>query len=309
MKLDYLREFAVAARSGDFQKASRELGVSPSVLSKHIKALELELELPLFTHARKPALTTYGEIFLPYAEQLAALQQEYLAEFSGTGTDPEDHLVIGLSSIQYREQAGQFLERFTAAYPNAGISIRTAPPGQLVELVLNGQCDVAFIRSCRSLERDPRLIYFPFCIDGMVAFLPREHALAKAQSINIRELDGETVFLRTKDSITYRIFTRECKRIGINPHVNFVGSHGIYDMVHRGEGITLYLAPPSGPHDGQLAAVPIYPAIHTFVDIAARRDGMTPPVCRFFRYAFAHSFRANGPDAVQDAAPPPDSPV
>lgn len=309
MKLDYLREFAVAAKSAEFQKASRELGISPSVLSKHIKTLEQELELPLFTHTRKPALTTYGEIFLPYAEQLTALQQEYRAEFSGTGTDPADHLVIGLSPIQYREQTGQFLERFTAAHPNAGISIRAAPSRQLVELILNGQCDVAFIRSCRSLERDPRLIYFPFCIDGMVAFLPREHRLAKAQSVNIRDLNGETVFLRTKDSLTCRIFTRECRRAGINPNVKFVGSYGIYDMVRRGEGITLYLAPPSSPHEGQLAVVPISPAIHTFIDIAARRDSLTPSAFGFFQYAFTHTFRANGPDTVQDAASPPDSPV
>ena len=292
MKLDYLREFAVAAGSREFQHAAKELGISPSVLSKHIKALEQELELPLFTRARKPALTTYGEILLPYAEQLAALQQEYLAELSGTGTDPADQLVIGLSSIQYREQTGQFLENFTAAYPNAGISMRAAPRGQLAGLVLGGECDVAFIRSVRSLERDPRLVYFPFCIDGMVAFLPPEHALAKAPSVSIRDLGGETVFLRTKDSTTYRIFTEACSRIGIEPNIKFVGSYGIYDMVRRGEGVTLYLAPPSGLHEGQLAVVPISPTIHTFVDIAARRDGITPPVHRFLRYAFAHTFRA-----------------
>ena len=309
MKLDYLREFAAAAKSGEFQKAAKELGVSPSVLSKHIKALEQELELPLFTRARKPALTIYGEILLPYAEQLAALQREYLAEFSGAGTDPAEHLVIGLSSIQYREQTGQFLERFTAAYPNAGISMRASPPEQLAGLVLNGQCNVAFIRSVQSLERDPGLIYFPFCIDGMVAFLPREHRLAKARSVNLRDLNGETVFLRTKDSITYRIFTGECKRIGISPNIKFVSSYGIYDMIRRGEGITLYLAPPSDPHEGQLAVIPISPPIYTFVDIAARRDGLTPPVRRFFRYAFEHTFRANGPDAVQDAVSLPDSPV
>ena len=293
MKLNYLREFAVAAKSGEFQIASKELGISSSVLSKHIKALEQELGLPLFTRARKPALTTYGEILLPYAEQLAALQQEYLAEFSGTGADPAEHLVIGLSSIQYREQTGQFLERFTAAYPNAGISIRAAPPGQLAELVLNGQCDVAFIRSFRSLERDSRLIYFPFCIDGMVVFLPREHTLAKAQSVNIRDLKDETVFLRTKDSVAYHIFTEECKHIGITPNIKFAGSYGIYDMVRRGEGITLYLAPPSGPHEGQLAVVPISPAIHTFVDIAVRRDGLTPPIHRFLQHVLEHTFCGN----------------
>ena len=293
MKLDYLREFAVAANAKEFQQASKELGISSSVLSKHIKALEQELELPLFTHARKPALTAYGEILLPYAEQLAALQQEYLAEFSRSETDPADHLVIGLSSIQYREQTGQLLERFTAAYPNAGISMRAAPRAQLIELLLNGQCDVAFIRSFRNLERDPRLIYFPFCIDGMVAFLPPEHRLAKAQSVNIRDLAGETVFLHTKDSITYRIFTEECERSGVSPNIDFVSSHGIYDMIRRGEGITLYLAPPSGPHEGHLAVVPISPAMHTFVDIVARRDGMTPSVFRFLRHALEHSFHTN----------------
>ena len=293
MKLDYLREFAVAANAKEFQQASKELSISSSVLSKHIKALEQELELPLFTRARKPALTIYGEILLPYAGQLAALQQEYLAEFSGAETDPAEHLVIGLTSIQYREQTGPFLERFTAAYPNAGISMRAAPPAQLAGLVLSGQCDVAFIRSVQNLERDPGLIYFPFCIDGMVAFLPREHVLAKARSVNIRDLNGETVFLRTKDSVTYRIFTEECKRIGISPNIKFVGSHGIYDMVRRGEGITLYLAPPSGPYEGQLAVIPISPAIHTFVDIAVRRDGLTPPVHRFLRHVLEHTFCAN----------------
>ena len=78
LKFDYLKEFVSAAGSEEMQQSARELGISPSVLSKHIKSLEQELGVPLFTRSRKTELSPYGKILLPYAQELVKVQDDYL---------------------------------------------------------------------------------------------------------------------------------------------------------------------------------------------------------------------------------------
>ena len=60
--LHALRAFEAAARLGGFNKAAKELGVSPTAVSHHIRGLEAALGVALFTRrTRKVRLTEAGE--------------------------------------------------------------------------------------------------------------------------------------------------------------------------------------------------------------------------------------------------------
>jgi LysR family transcriptional regulator, glycine cleavage system transcriptional activator len=64
--LHWLRAFEAAARTLSFTEAARELNLTQAAISKHVKALELNLRHPLFhRHARSLALTKNGEAYLP----------------------------------------------------------------------------------------------------------------------------------------------------------------------------------------------------------------------------------------------------
>ena len=271
MKFDYLREFVAAAQFKEMQQCARELGISPSVLSKHIKSLEQELGVPLFMRSRKTELSPYGKILLPYAKELSKLQDDYLLDFSREAEQVEPKLVVGLSSIQFRERSGQLMERFALQYPQE-VQIREADNARLCQMVADGQIDVAFVRTQPELVRNPELIYMPFCSDSMVAFLPPEHPLADKSYVTIDDLRDEHILLRSRNSAISQVYAQKCAEQGIVPNITFHSSYVAYDMARRGEGITLYLAPPAGDKRAQqpLAVVPIHPPIISYVDVVFR---------------------------------------
>ena len=271
MKFDYLREFVSAAQSNEMQQSARELGISPSVLSKHIKSLEQELGVPLFTRSRKTELSPYGKILFTYAMELVKLQEEYLQDFSTNSAIEAPKLVVGLSPIQFRERSGQLIEKFMLSHPK-DVQMREADNSSLCKMVENGSLDMAFVRTQPTLERSSELIYMPFCSDHMVAFLPPEHRLAHAPSIGIEDLKNEHILLRSDKSTIYRVYTAACAQLEIKPNISFASTFIIYDMVRRGEGVTLYLAPPADTKRSQqqLAIVPIRPGITSYVDIVFR---------------------------------------
>lgn len=272
MKFDYLREFVAAAQSEEMQLCAKELGLSPSVLSKHIKAIEQELGVPLFMRSRKTELSPYGKILLPYAKELVKVQDDYLQDFSGEVEEVAPKLVVGLSPIQFRERSGQLLEHFILQHPQE-VQIREADNAALCQMAADGEIDMAFVRTQPELHRNPDLIYMPFCSDSMVAFMPPEHPLAQAPSITIEDMKDEHILLRSEKSAVSRVFTAKCAELGISPEISYhTSSYAGYDMVRRGEGITLYLAPPADPKRSQpqLAYVPIRPPIISFIDVVFR---------------------------------------
>ncbi len=294
MKFEYLREFIVAARSTELQQAAAELGISLSSLSKHLKSLELEIGAPLFIRARRTVLSHYGRILLPYAQELVALQDEYRADFSGGSSRSTGELTIGLSSIQFRERSGQMIEEFMLTNPS--ILIHTVEYGnsELCEQLLARQCDVALVRTQPLLERNADLVYYPFCVDHMVAFLPQEHPLSHAESIGFEQLRSEKILLRSENSTVARVVRRECEALGFEPEIRYVGSFAVYDMIRRGEGITLYLAPPISEDYGvPLAIVPIAPTVLSNMDIVVRREPLSTPLETFLRFVMERALTQN----------------
>ncbi len=285
MKFEYLREFACAARSSEMQKCADKLGLSPSVLSKHMKTLSQELGVPLFLRSRKIELSQFGKLLLPYAEALTSLQDEYLKDFAAPSSDPDERLTVALSPIQSRERAGRILTQFAQNRAPGRVIIREGDNASLISLLKSGGCDMAFVRTQQVLDRDPELVYMPFCSDPMVAFLPPDHPLAGAEAISLEELSREHILLRSENSGIYRTFTARCAQCGITPNISFASTYVIYDMIRRHEGVTLYLARPvDAARNTQAAIVRVDPPIYSFVDVVFRHRRLPPLGVELLRY-------------------------
>lgn len=272
MKFDYLREFVTVAQSEDMSLAAQRLGISASALSKHIKAIELEIGESLFIRSRRIVLSQYGRILLPYAQELCALQEEYNTEF-GCGKPFSGKLVLGLSPIQIRERVGLAIEEFMLANPTVYVDLLEAGNSELAALLKAGRCDAAFIRSQPTLTRDPALLYLPFQTDRMVVFLPKEHPLAEKKSVSFSALKDEHIILRSEKAAISKVVTEEFEKLGVAPDISYAGSYVEYDMLRRGKGITLYFSPPADPdYRTQYAIVPIEPPVYSFVDFVLRAD-------------------------------------
>lgn len=78
MKIQSIREFLTLSEVKNFNYASERLFLSQPTLSRHIKELEEELGVPLFSRTtRHVELTEYGQYFLPFAHQIVSAEDEY----------------------------------------------------------------------------------------------------------------------------------------------------------------------------------------------------------------------------------------
>ena len=290
MKFQYLREFAVCARSKELQEAAAELGISLSVLSKHIKAIEMELGVPLFIRSRHTVLSQYGRIMLPYAQELIALQNEYNAEFARASDKSSAVLKIAMSTIQFKEHHSMLLENFMLSNPSVPIETVECSNSELEQSVLSGKCDMAFVRTLPAHERDPRRVYFPVCTDKMVAYVPAGHPLAEKESVSFLDLQGEKILLRTENHTINHACLDGFEKAGISPDVAYVGSFAVYDMVKKGEGISFYLAPSlSSSHDSSIKVLPVEPVVTSFVDLIYKREGLSTEAIKFLEYVLHSS--------------------
>ncbi len=67
--LNALRAFEAAARLESFTKAAEDLGVTPGAVSRHIRALEESLTVPLFVRENsRVQLTAAGETYRPFVD-------------------------------------------------------------------------------------------------------------------------------------------------------------------------------------------------------------------------------------------------
>jgi DNA-binding transcriptional LysR family regulator len=139
--LDHLRALAVFARVADlgsFRAAARVLGLSPSVVSHHLRELEARLATPLlYRTTRRLALTPAGERLLTSARQMVEAAERGLDGVSSAGgklrvTAPAFLAATGLC---------RDLAAFSARHPNVQLVISFSEV--TLDLLRDG-LDVAF---------------------------------------------------------------------------------------------------------------------------------------------------------------------
>lgn len=140
-----LRVFEAVARLGNMSKAAVELGTVQSNVTSRVKTLEAELGVALFRRTGRGAeLTDAGERLLPYSQQVASLLADARRAVTDDGT-PGGILRIGTLETTAALRLSPCIPAFAAAYDNVDLNLRTGTTRELIELVLDGRIDGAFV--------------------------------------------------------------------------------------------------------------------------------------------------------------------
>ena len=145
LTLRQIRIFLSAAKHLSFTRAAEELHISAPAISIQIKEMEDDIGVSLFTREnRKVALTSAGEYFLLYARRISSTLNEantMMERFRGTQFRL---LKIGVvSTAEYF--LPHMLVEFKKDYPNLQIKIEARNRQQLVELLRDGEIDMAIM--------------------------------------------------------------------------------------------------------------------------------------------------------------------
>lgn len=136
-----LRVFVRVMDRGNFSQAAKDLGLTPSAVSKLVSRLEDRLGVRLLERStRRLALTPEGETFLERARRIVADIEEAEAEVARVRGAPRGKLRINSGTAFGLHQLTLALPDFLARYPE--IDIELSITDRLVDLI-EEQTDIA----------------------------------------------------------------------------------------------------------------------------------------------------------------------
>lgn len=180
MKLQQLRYICVVAQHDlNVSEAAQVLHTSQPGVSKQIRLLEAELGVQIFTRVGKRfvEITPPGEAVLKMARRIVHdmdnvknLGREFARETKGT-------LSIATTHTQARYALPHTVEAFRKRYPEVVLRIHQGNPSQIVEMVNNGEADIAI--ATEAVAESNHLIALP-CYDwNRCVVVPQKHELLR----------------------------------------------------------------------------------------------------------------------------------
>jgi DNA-binding transcriptional LysR family regulator len=123
--LTRMASFAVVVRSSSFTRAATRLGLSKSVVSRHVSLLEKELGVQLlYRSTHRLSLTEAGERFYAYCKDLEQVSEQAVAVATAGRERPRGLLRITLPQTLVVSPVGKLISAFQKKYPAVQLDVR-----------------------------------------------------------------------------------------------------------------------------------------------------------------------------------------
>lgn len=294
MEIRQLKAFIAIAETNTFTAGARRMNVTQAAISMQIRQLEEEVGIPLFTRTpRRVILTEAGECLMERARRILREHDTAIAEIAEIAGAEYGRLRIGSASAGFSsEQLPGVLEALREKYPNAEVTVVSGTSQALVDKILHGDIDVAFI----SLPVETANVQTePLFTDEIVAIAHPSHRLAGERVISAAELARESLILGEKGGNTRRMIDEFFSGSNIRPNVAMELSRqsAITRMVENGLGVGIAGAKGVAREisEGRLVSWMIEGAeIKWEVGLAWIRGGYISPITREFVRLCQESF-------------------
>ena len=238
MEIKQLRAFKAAAETRSFSLGAARFDVSEQAISAQIGQLEEETGLQFFTgEAHRLILTEAGEHLLRRAEKILREHDDALAELAELAGAEHGRLRIGSASAMFATaQLPEILEKLKQKFPNAEIHVNSGTSQKLVERIMRGEINIAFV----SLPIENSNIQTDLLFsDEIVAISHPDHLLAKEKYISAATLAGEQLILGEKGGSTRRLIDDFFAAANVKPNVvmELSRQEAIVKMVENKMGI------------------------------------------------------------------------
>ena len=194
MEMNQIRYFLAVCESLNFTKAAEHCNVSQPSLTRAIQKLEEELGGQLLRRERaRTHLTDLGRLMQPHLERLMAASEAARSEADSYQTLETAPLRLGVMCTLGSAYLVSFFERLHRAIPAAEMQLRDASGNELIEDLMAGELDVAFIGMPSYPER---MHAQPLYAERYVISFPKGHRFERMNTVPMREMEGETYLLR-----------------------------------------------------------------------------------------------------------------
>jgi DNA-binding transcriptional LysR family regulator len=204
IEIKQLITFKTAAENLNFTYTAKILNFAQSSVTAQIKALENELETPLFERlGKRLVLTEAGREFKRYADKMIQLTKEAKNAVSGV-EEPAGTLIIGSSESQCTYRLPPILKEFKDQFPKVKMIFKPIySHTQTRAQLLDGTLDIAFTMEPIQ-HHDANLHTQCLVAEDLKIIASPQHPLADKTDIYLEELENETL-LYTESGCSYRV--------------------------------------------------------------------------------------------------------
>lgn len=212
-------EMAIAvAENASFTRASEQLYVAQSAISRKIKLLEEELGEPIFKRVNKKVyVTPAGETLLRYARRIFLDMRNAKLEISEIAHLERGQLRVGAGMLACTYIIPPVLEKFKALHPRIDLEVITAPTDTLLSKLNDNLIELG-VFTLPIKHTDLQVV--PLATEEMVVVTSPKHPVLSLKSkINAEELQDYPLILFPKGARTRNVLDKFFHDAGITPRI------------------------------------------------------------------------------------------
>lgn len=236
INIELLKTFYIVAKYKNITKASNELLVSQSTVSKSIKNIEEQLDCQLFTRSKKGVeLTKEGEILYNSAEKILNILNTDLKKITKTKT-----INILVGKVLADKVLVPYINLFQKKYPNITINLSCTDIKGVKSKLKNDEVDIAIGYYIEDLEEtyEQRKISQEL---HPIFVCNKDYKELINKTIKVKELEKYPYIISSKGATTYQYaldFFKE-NNLDITPTMEILGTSLITQLVKNGLGISI----------------------------------------------------------------------
>lgn len=187
-----------------------------------------------------------------HARRILDSLQQMTVELSQLQEEKENEFLLhGIPSMPFYAIISE-IAGFKKRYTNFEVSVEEEEADVLLDNLLKHKCDIIFARQFNAkLPKEVEMLIIDQ--DRWVVILPSQHPLARKESINLKELEGEKFLqLSEKTQLLYPLLEL-CHAYQFDPKITYKGNriNLIIDFIENDLGLSLMMEKMIRPFEGK----------------------------------------------------------
>jgi DNA-binding transcriptional LysR family regulator len=206
------------ADNASFTRASQQLYVAQSAISRKIKLLEEELGEPIFKRVNKKIyVTPAGQTLLRYARRIFQDMRNAKLEISEIAHLERGQLRVGAGMLACTYILPPVLERFKSLHPCIELEVITAPTDTLLSKLNDNLIELGVL-TLPIKHTDLKVV--PLITEEMVVVTsPKHPVLSQKTKMKTEELQNYPLILFPKEARTRNVLDQFFHNAGIAPRI------------------------------------------------------------------------------------------
>lgn len=235
-----LKVFDTVAKRLNFTKAANELNITQPAVTKHIKEIELNLNIKLFErNGTKIKLTKAGEILLKYTEEIFSVYQKMEFEIGQLQEKQKGILRLGASTTIAQYVLPPILAEFRKRFPEIQLSLVIQNSEKIEDLLANQKIDIGLIEA---QIKNRTFHYFPFMKDEIVLVSRQNHSIFTKNNIKLDDLKNIPLVFRepgsgTLETIDLALKSKNIKLNELNIEIQLGSTESIKSYVLHSDAL------------------------------------------------------------------------